>query len=202
MKKFVLVSIIISLIGVSTKAQVLSTGIKAGGDLAYMITDYDVLESSPISGFHGGVFFRLRSRGLVGLKTEVLYATRGSNFDIANSPANDKIEVRLSYIDLPLFLTFKANETVSFELGPQVSILVDGETKFITPNGEVITEYNPENDPEIGLAGSIDLDLPGQLGIYARANFGLSNTATILTSTSLNNVWLQIGLKYRIFEAM
>lgn len=199
MKNFLLSSLGILLLSLSSQAQFVSLGIKAGGDLAYILSDYDELEPSFISGFHAGAFFRLRTSGLIGVKTEANFATRGSNFKLANSPSSPEIETRLTYIDLPLLLTFKANETVSFELGPQLSILVDGTTKI----GEIETEYEPESDPEIGIAGSVDLDLPGQLGIYARANVGLSNTAAIAGPPStINNIWLQIGLKYRIFETM
>lgn len=71
------------------------------------------------SGYHAGVFAKLKLFNWLAVQPELLYNTKGHSSDF--------FDYHLDYIDLPLFLVLNFSKNLNVHFGPYTSILTNGQ---------------------------------------------------------------------------
>lgn len=167
MKKITLLAIfsIISIVGLH--AQGVGFGVKAGVNFANQDFEADGISVSPDgkTGFHFGAFASLMFSDKLGLQPEILYSTKGSEFDLG---AAGSFETDLNYLEIPILLRFQPIEILSIHAGPQFGILASAEQ-----DGEDIKDSLKGSDLSLAVGSQVELPL-GFVG-GARYVLGLSD---------------------------
>lgn len=167
MKKITLLAIfsIISIVGLH--AQGVGFGVKAGVNFANQDFEADGFSVSPDgkTGFHFGAFASLMFSDKLGLQPEILYSTKGSEFDLG---AAGSFETDLNYLEIPILLRFQPIEILSIHAGPQFGILASAEQ-----DGEDIKDSLKGSDLSLAVGSQVELPL-GFVG-GARYVLGLSD---------------------------
>ena len=148
-------------------------------------------------GFLGGAFFRMPLGSIITFQPEVQYVRKGAEGDFTGGDA----AVKLSYIDVPLFLSFGVpgnafhvlvGPTLSFEVGCEVDI----DTAAVEFEGDCDDgdEFDEERKSFItGLTVGGGLDLPlGGLSLMIDGRYGID-----LESFAENE---NIDTKNQVFE--
>jgi hypothetical protein len=160
MKKLLLIALI-GLYGLSTQAQGLDFGIKAGVNFAN-ITDATGLDNR--TGFVGGLFLGAKLSDNLGIQVDALYSQQGAEFDLGS--------FNLDYINIPMVLKYYVAGGLNIQLGPQFGVLIDDDTQTVV--GEVINDI-ATNDFDISGVVGLGLDIPFGLRLEGRYNFGLTD---------------------------
>ena len=131
-------------------------GIKGGLNLSDIVmTNYinpDVESDLSLkAGIHAGFFVTGWVEERVGIAAELLYSNKGVR-------ANGNIN--LHYINVPMLLQYRLNESWIAEIGPELGYMISATSDF----GNASSTYN--NKFDVGLDGGIRLDT-------RRMNFGL-----------------------------
>ena len=187
MKNLVLTLVAALLVSVSTHAQNMTFGLKAGINLADQDYKSDGFEISPDSrvAFHAGVFMTYMFNDRIGVQPELLYNQEGSKWKMSGS----KSTVKMDYVSLPILARFQPIEIFNIHAGPQFSYRVNAES-----GGEDLDDET--EDIEIGAAVGVGLDLNVGFGLTVRYVFGLSDAFDASDVTVKNNV-LQASITYR-----
>lgn len=159
MKKLLLITLI-GLCGLSTQAQGLDFGIKAGVNFAN-ITDATGLDNR--TGFVGGLFVGAKLSDNLGIQVDALYSQQGAEFDLGS--------FNLDYINIPMVLKYYVAGGLNIQLGPQFGVLIDDDTQTVV--GEVINDI-ATNDFDISGVVGLGLDIPFGMRLEGRYNFGLT----------------------------
>ena len=122
-------------------------------------------------GMHVGVSASIPFSDAMSLKTGALYSIKGA----ADSEAGMDLTWSLSYIEIPLNLSFAVSDQISLMAGPYIGILMDQSTKLVY-DGTTILE-------ESGTDGMAAMDIGLNLG----AGFAVSDAISI-------NAGYQLGL--------
>ena len=135
--------------GKSTDSRNTGFGFKGGFSYTNVYGDgTKTLNLNSYKSFHAGAYGQFGLNEFASIQPELLYSRKG--FDADNS-ANNR---RLDYLQLPILFVGNVTETLSFHLGPQVSLL----TK-VTENGQNVA---------IADRGYNSLDYGGVAGVEAR----------------------------------
>jgi opacity protein-like surface antigen len=115
-------------------------GVKAGATLAKV--DGKSFKEEFRTGYHLGGFAEIGLGGKLGLQPEVLfnqiYSSVDSSFSSVYRNAFSSLtdnEVKLSYLSIPVLLTYKLGNNLSLLAGPQFGILLD-QNKNLVQNGQ------------------------------------------------------------------
>ena len=130
--------------GDGTESRNTGFGIKGGYNLASiqgtgasLFTNRDNLKD-----FHAGVYGQFGYNNFASLMVELLYSRKGYRTDYLGTATRD---TRLDYLELPLLFVGNITETLSFHVGPQVSLLTNvrdgGATLSIGDNGYNSFDY-------------------------------------------------------------
>lgn len=194
MKKIVLVLLALSLsqVGFSQKVK---WGAKAGYNLSNFDGDYDGIDY--VSGFHiGGVSEATLSEKLA-LQVELLYSQEGGkySFEVNEPPflikASEK--VKLGYLNLPVTAKYYVVDRLSLEAGPQIGLLLSGETQYdssVTIDGETTNESGTIDIKDrlksisYGLNLGLGYEFKNKLFLQARYHLGLNDIAKENTADS------------------
>jgi len=150
--------------GGTTESRNTGFGIKGGYNLNRIYgSGTDNLNNLKSSNtFHAGVYGQLGFNEFASLQVELLYSRKG--FDLPDTENN----VRLDYLQLPVLFVGNITETISFHLGPQISVL----TKVKQGDKNLDIDENGYNAIDYGAVGGAELRLgPGRIG--ARYDLGL-----------------------------
>jgi hypothetical protein len=140
--------------GQSTTSRNTGFGIKGGlsysdlqGSGINIFTNRDQLKT-----FHAGVYGQHGFTHFASVQVEVLYSRKG--FESTNAATNASQHNRLDYLALPVLFVGNITETLSFHLGPQVSVLTGARSG--------------DADLDVGQSGYHRFDFGGVAGAEAR----------------------------------
>ena len=187
MKKIILSFAFIAFLIVSLEvhAQGIGIGIKAGANFANQsITD---ISTSSKTGFHGGAYVILAFSEKWAIQPEVFYSAQGAELP-------DEIS-EFNYMSIPVLVRWKPINLLSFEVGPQFSMLMDAEV-----DGEDIKEQIKSSD--FGLAVGATVHLPLGFNGGLRYVWGLSDIWDAdIEDIEVKNSVVQLYVGWTIFGA-
>ena len=193
MKKMVFVFLFIGC-SYALQAQ-LQFGVKGGYNMtSFYANPFLGVTYSSKSDFNAGFLFSLPIGGGLSFQPEVVYSGEGAYVDVSGL----KGDYNLQRLNFPLLLKFKAPLGYFIETGPQIGFLLSGD---LTEDG--FGSSNIKNDtmsPAYSWTAGVGYQLPMNLGLDVRYNFGLSNIAKngndSYNNTTVKNNVLQIGVYY------
>lgn len=173
-----------------TQAQI-SGGIKGGLNFANQEYSSDGFSISPDArtAIHVGVFAVINFSDNLGLQPELLYSSKGSEFDFGGATATAKY----NYLDVPILVRYSINEMISFHAGPQISLLMSAEDD----DGNDLKDGVTGTDFGLSFGGQVDLPM-GLVG-GLRYNLGLSNIDDTNSGGEVKNKVFQIYVGYKLF---
>ena len=182
MKKLVCIAFVLSM-AITAHAQVqVALGLKAGANISKF--DDDVSEN--ITSVHGGAFalFKLTK---IGIQPEVLFSQQGSKLD--------KIDLKTSYMTIPVMLKVYLVGGLNLQLGPQFGFLTKAEL-----DGDNVKDSFKKSD--ISANVGLGVDLPFGLTIDGRYNIGLSdlNDNDDVIEGSFKSQVIQLSIGYKILK--
>jgi len=157
--------------GGTTDSRNTGFGFKAGYNLNSLRGDDIKNGSSTIdrdahNDWHAGVYGQFGFNEFASLQAELLYSRQG--FAANTGSSNSSQTYRMDYLSLPIMFVGNLTETISFHVGPQVSLLVnasrDNTSLGLSDNGFHTLDY--------GGVGGLEARL-GPARVGARYNLGL-----------------------------
>ena len=169
-------------------------GLKIGGKIgASLYKIDDVSFSDQVGwGYHAGGFIEAMWSKTMGIQPEVIFnqsnTKTATSFDQLYQGVNPGIlkDVKLNYLSIPVLLNFKPITFVTFQAGPQFSLLMSKE-KTLLQNGQAAFKSN-----NVSMLAGVQLNL-FQFRIYGRYGIGLTNENNINTQDKWNNRGIQVG---------
>lgn len=168
-------------------------GIKGGYNLSSLSGSGSGIfpNSNSLSGFNAGAYGQVGFNQFASLQIELLYIRKGfgtqqttvtSGGTTTTYAARDN---RLDYLELPVLFVGNITETLSFHLGPQVSLL----TKVKSGSEDLDLNANGYNSLDYGAVGGVEARLgPARLGL--RYDLGLGKIYKDGTVVKYNNTAL------------
>ncbi|MBF9238631.1 PorT family protein [Hymenobacter sp. BT683] len=156
--------------GGTTDSRNTGFGIKGGYNLSSLRGD-DVagIDRNSRSDVHAGLYGQFGFNEFASVQAELLYSRQGfeANTGVGTS-AGAKQNFRMDYISLPVMFVGNVTETISFHVGPQVSLL----TNIRQGDDNLDIAANGFNSLDFGGVGGLEARLgPARLG--ARYNLSL-----------------------------
>ncbi len=175
MKKSILVAIMLFSITTVLQAQSIRFGIKGGANFANQNGDappeFESKES--ITSYHAGLVSEIKLFDRFAIQPELLYSTQGATY----KNAVEEFKNELGYLSIPVLAKIYLSESLSLELGPQASFLL---------NDRKNVDFGDAKTFEFGVVGGLGLNITKNLFIQARYGLGLteaSKDADIKNST-------------------
>lgn len=159
--------IITLILPISLSAQQSKVGIKGGLNISNMITDADANENFR-PGFNVGIFSWMPITNRVTLQPELLYTTKGTDFNFDNNSLFDgKNKLKLSYIELPVKLSFNVTDKLALHAGPYAAYLLDAK---LDSDVQVLEFFNISSDEDVDRENFTDFDVGLDAGIGITLN--------------------------------
>lgn len=206
MKKTILLLVVITSIGVNSKAQnggKFHFGIKAGVNLSNVYdTKGEDFVAKAKAGLAVGAFAQVPLGKIIGIQPEILFSQKGfkGTGKILGNPYS--YTRTTDYLDIPLLLAIKPVEMLTIVVGPQYSFLLREKNVFENTAFTSIQEKEFKNDNirknTLCFLGGGDVNFD-KIVISARAGFDVQNNAGDGTSTTprYKNVWYQATIGFR-----
>jgi hypothetical protein len=143
------------------------------------------------TGFHLGLLSHIHITPSFSLQPEVYYSSQGGKIPWAN---NTKMNLNLSYINVPVLLQYNFANGFRLQGGPQIGFLVGVSDKV---NDVEQNQFSTANFKSVDVSLPLGLSYLGYsgLGVDTRFNIGLTNISKASTPTIKNNVF-QVGAFY------
>lgn len=185
--KFLTLAIVFGLISSASFAQ-LKLGIKGGANIHKL--DGKSFKDEFSFGYHLGGFAEIGLSNKFSIQPEVLFSQ--VNIDTSSKFSDvydfDNIsKVKLSYLQIPLLLNYKANQFVTIQAGPQFSILMNNDNTLVE-NGKDAFKKG-----DFSLLGGLQLNI-SKIRIYGRYAVGLNNINDIDNQEKWKNQTVQVGV--------
>jgi hypothetical protein len=180
-------------------------GIKAGANFANVNGDgLDGASTSTLTGFNGGVYFKLPLAPHVAIQPELVYSGQGFKTDVNTGTATVTVSQHANYFNIPVLLKYTHFTGLFLETGPQLGFLMSANEKA---QGISQDDKSSFNSAEFAWVFGVGFKIPTtQLSIDARYNLGISNVINNDNNSSSNggntvhNGVFQIGLMYTLFR--
>ena len=160
MKKILLSAVAVIALSMTSQAQEVEFGAKAGLNIADLGSDAET--SGSRTGFHFGGVAEIKFSEKFSVQPELLYSMQGAKSDITGN----EVETKLDYINLPIMAKYYVMEGLSVEAGPQVGFLMSA-----------ITDGNDVKDNTKGIDFGFNIgagyELSNKIFFQARYNLGL-----------------------------
>lgn len=145
-------------------------------------------------GYHLGGFATIKISEKIGIQPEVLI--NQTNVDTSSKFSDiyafNKVNgVKLNQLSIPLLLNYSPNKFVSFQAGPQYSILMNKDKTFIA-NGKDAFKTG-----DFSMLGGIQLNIT-KIRVYARYAVGLSNLNDIDDKEKWKSQSVQLGVGFTL----
>lgn len=156
------------------------------------------------TGFAAGFFLALPIGKYLGIQPEIMYSQRGFKGSGKFLGSEYDLTRTISYIDIPLFFSFKPTEGISLLFGPQYSFLLNQHDAFSNSTLTVDQEQAFKNEKvkkhTYSLTGGIDFNLQN-IVLGLRTGWDLiSNKADEESGTPCyKNIWLQGTVGFRVY---
>lgn len=138
-----------------------------------------------LKAFNAGVYGQFGFNNFASLQVELLYIRKGYSTDAGTTAAGQAYpayDTRLDYYELPVLFVGNITETLSFHLGPQVSLL----TKVRNGDQDLSLADNGYKSLDYGAVGGVEARLgPARLGV--RYDLGLGKIYKDGTVVKYNN---------------
>lgn len=161
------------------KAQALHYGIKGGLSFTnYRDGSISGFDFQTTTNYHLGAFAELKVLGNLFLQPELLYSTKGAQFDV------DGFDVRnqIGYISIPVLAKVFVNEnSISMEVGPQFSFLASERNRI----GTETASY------EFGVVAGLGFRMTEMFYLQGRYILGVTD---VKENTSIKNSAIQLSL--------
>jgi hypothetical protein len=192
-RRIVFATVVAAAVVGASSASAQTIGFKVGPSFANwnMEEDGAELEGSTLTSFMGGGFIRF-NMGRLGIQPELLYVTRGTEFEDETGEFGGTVKTKVDYIEIPVLLVLPL--TVGTGISPYIfggpSFAFEVGCKLEVDGGEFDGSVDCDEDGEDSGRKSLDLGAtaglgltfpmgPGALLIEGRYNFGLSNISDI-----------------------
>lgn len=145
-------------------------------------------------GYHLGGFATIKISEKIGIQPEVLI--NQTNVDTSSKFSDiyafNKVNgVKLNQLSIPLLLNYSPHKFVSFQAGPQYSILMNKDKTFIA-NGKDAFKTG-----DFSMLGGIQLNIT-KIRVYARYAVGLSNLNDIDDKEKWKSQSVQLGVGFTL----
>lgn len=170
----------------SLNAQDNPIGFKIGG-LVSNISGDGTEDISGSSNFQAGFFTEIKAAPWLSIQPELLYTVYG--FIDKNQ---DRSKIRLSYVALPIIARFNLSDTFSFDIGPQVGILVSADGVFIL-NGDLDVAFKSQ---DLGMNIGAGINFTEKLGMTLRYYLGFSDVISDERLKNQNRA-IQLAIQYK-----
>lgn len=166
MKKSILVAIMLFSITTALQAQSIRFGVKGGVNFANQNGD-DVptfTDKESITSYHAGLVAEIKLFDSFAIQPELLYSTQGASY----KNVGEEFKNELGYLSIPVLAKIYLGKSLSLELGPQASFLLN-ERKNV--------DFGDAKTFEFGVVGGLGLNITKNLFIQARYGLGLTETS-------------------------
>jgi hypothetical protein len=189
-----LLSIVLVIAGVQTRAQGFHLGIKAGANLFKV--DGESFDQQFQFGYNVGAFSEINFTKSWGIQPELLfnqtnYRTGTEFSNVVPDGAND-VKGKLNYLTIPLLLSYRPVPLLSLLAGPQFGILLNQDEHLVNNAGDAFKRG------DLSLVGGAQVNL-GPLLVGARYVLGLSNINDVTNDQTWRNQGWQLYAGFRIF---
>lgn len=170
MKKNILIAIVALLGTLSSQAQLLRLGAKAGVNYANL-TGSDIkvnaenYNSDAISSYHIGLLAEVKLTDKFAIQPELLYSTQGATYKNTINEFKNK----LGYLSIPVMAKIYLNNTFSLELGPQASFLLSEKNTFDIEDSKTF---------DFAIAGGLGIKITKSIFVQGRYGLGLTEVST------------------------
>jgi hypothetical protein len=210
--------LIFALLSLTTHAQTVQYGVKAGlGFSELMTSDHpttivdgntQTMRYYPITTFTGGVFASILFGRKWSLQPELVYSLQGAT----GRPEQDYYvtateDYRLTYLNIPVLVKYKLPMAFFVETGPQLGLLLSAKANETLVGSTSTVNYDIKSDmksTDLSWVFGVGYCSPFNIGFDLRYNLGLANineategstTAPIPAGTLKNSVF-QLGVFY------
>lgn len=156
-------------------------------------------------GLATGVFMEIPFEKYLGLQPEIVFSQKGFKGSGINLGSSYQFTRTTSYIDIPLQLTLKPSEFITFLVGPQFSYLVYQQDRFVSSAVSYEQEQEFKNDDirknVFGIVGGLNINIR-HVVIGARIAGDLQNNNGDGTSTTprYKNIWYQATIGFKLYK--
>lgn len=193
MKKIIFLCVVaLAITAFNANAQGFHLGIKAGGNATK-------LDGQPFSdgfkfAYHAGAFAEINFNHKWGIQPELLFSqSQAKTLDNVNQitfPSNTHLQ--LNYLSIPILLNFSPGKLVTFQLGPQFSILMNKNDNLTT------SAQNAFKNGDLAIAGGVQFNL-GTLKLYGRYAIGLNDVNDVSDQDKWKSQQIQAGVALKLF---
>jgi hypothetical protein len=194
MKKIIVVLVI--LIAVSSTAQKINFGIKAGLNVSMLTGNANEIMSSN-NGFFAGTLLEFKILGKIAIQPELLFSTQGAKFE--SKDLSFATTTKMNYIILPVMVKYYPVAGLFVEAGPQAGFLISAKKDIDNRITNVTTSENLKEatkDFDMSANVGIGYDLFDKVVVQVRYCIGLTNTST-LENTDIKNGVFQLSVGYK-----
>lgn len=180
--------------GLQTQAQGFHLGIKAGANLFKV--DGQSFDQEFNFGYNVGAFSEINFTSAWGIQPELLFNQTnyrtGTEFSDVYSGGVNNYKGKLSYLSIPVLVSFRPIPLLSILAGPQFGILLNKDEHLVN-NAEQAFKSG-----DFSLVGGAQLNL-ASIKVGARYVVGLNNINDLPNQTSWKNEGWQLYAGFRIF---
>lgn len=197
MKKRMVSLLILFFCAAIAHAQRLDFGAKIGANMTKIdgVSFSDAFRLNYQLGFFGEIDFTKA----IGIQPEILFSQSSSSVDTSGfkSVYQDaagnliKKDVKLNYLNIPVLLRLNAGRFLTFNVGPQFSVLVNDHENLLANSKDAFKK----GDFAAVVGAQINIS---KLRIYGRYNIGLANISDADNPNKWKNQQLQVGVGFKI----
>jgi hypothetical protein len=194
MKKIILAIAI--LITLSSNAQKINFGIKAGLNMSMLTGSKDQIMSSN-NGFFGGAVLEFKILEKIALQPELLFSTQGAKFE--SKDLTFSTTRKMDYLILPIMVKYYIKSGLFVEAGPQVGFLLSANQDVENRITNISTSENIKDatkDFDMAANVGIGYDILDKVVTQIRYCIGITNTST-LENTDIKNGVFQLSVGYK-----
>ncbi len=196
MKKIIVFLFIATTYAAVSEAQSLHVGAKLGANLGKI--DGESFKDEYKLSYLVGAYVDLGIGKNWGIEPELLFSQTNATIDsgwsaIANNAPSSVFgkKAHFNYLSIPILLNLNAGKLLTFQVGPQFSILMNKDDKLTTNVGNAVKS----GDLAAVLGARVNL---GSLNVFGRYNIGLSKINDIGDQQKWKNQAIQLGIGLKI----
>lgn len=194
MKKIILAIAI--LITLSSNAQKINFGIKAGLNMSMLTGSKDQIMSST-NGFFAGALLEFKILEKIALQPELLFSEQGAEFQSKNLTSSTTMKA--DYLIVPIMVKYYLKRGLFLEAGPQAGFLISAKQDVENRITNTSTSENIKDDTKVfDMSANVGIgyDIFDKVVTQIRYCIGITNTST-LENTDIKNGVFQLSVGYK-----